>query len=135
MGIFKNIFDHLFGDNSESSAPAINPATGLPMMGSVDTDGNPYGTDLHHHNHNAISTDSIGVNPATGLPTINGIDSLGNPTGFDLQTQWQDHNCVNNDTFSHHSWDNGCSSIDHGTSFDNSSPFDSSSNSGSTFMD
>ena len=26
----------------------INPATGLPMMGSVDVCGNPYGIDMRH---------------------------------------------------------------------------------------
>lgn len=31
---------------------AVNPATGLPMIGGiggVDVAGNPFGTDLHHH--------------------------------------------------------------------------------------
>lgn len=53
MGIFERIFDY-FGDRpSDGSAVShteINPATGLPMVGSigsVDVMGNPYGTDLH----------------------------------------------------------------------------------------
>jgi hypothetical protein len=25
----------------------INPATGLPMMGGLDVEGNPYGFDMH----------------------------------------------------------------------------------------
>lgn len=38
-------------DNDTSSATTgceINPATALPMLGSVDSAGNPYGMDLHH---------------------------------------------------------------------------------------
>ena len=29
--------------------PEVNPATGLPMRGSMDVAGNPYGSDLHRH--------------------------------------------------------------------------------------
>ena len=48
----------LFSGSSTTEAPPlvepmeINPATGLPMtagIGSVNVAGNPYGTDLRHH--------------------------------------------------------------------------------------
>lgn len=59
MGLFDR-FAQLFGGNwhSSGSGPdlreqtAINPATGLPMVGGqggVDVAGNPFGTDLHRH--------------------------------------------------------------------------------------
>lgn len=32
--------------NVTSNEPPVNPATGLPMTGPIDTEGNPYGTDL-----------------------------------------------------------------------------------------
>lgn len=40
----------LYDDGISSSATGceINPATALPMVGCVDTAGNPYGMDLHH---------------------------------------------------------------------------------------
>lgn len=50
----------------------INPATGLPMLGSVDAGGNFYGQNNTH------------INPATGLPMvggIGGIDAGGNSYG------------------------------------------------------
>lgn len=36
-------------DPDAGSGPSVNPATGLPMLGIVDVEGNPYGTDLHRH--------------------------------------------------------------------------------------
>ncbi len=38
-------FDH-FEHDSFDSEPSWNPATGLPMCGSTDVAGNPYGFDL-----------------------------------------------------------------------------------------
>ena len=45
----------------------INPASGLPMTGGIDIQGNPLG-------HSDI-------NPASGLPMTGGIDIQGNPFG------------------------------------------------------
>lgn len=48
----------LFEDESD-----INPATGLPMMGGVDVEGNPYGVDLHDDtfdNFTGMIDDDIG---------------------------------------------------------------------------
>jgi len=52
-----SIWNWLFGDDTDATSspvmdsPSINPATGLPMMGShiggLDVGGNPYGMDLH----------------------------------------------------------------------------------------
>jgi len=40
------------GHGDMDSGPEINPANGLPMVGAVDIEGNPYGTDdLHHGVH------------------------------------------------------------------------------------
>ena len=36
----------LFG-NRRHFIDSVNPATGLPMTGNVDTDGNPYGSDIN----------------------------------------------------------------------------------------
>lgn len=45
------------------SGSSINPATGLPMVGAIDVEGNPYGTDLHssfdHHDHFSSSPSSF----------------------------------------------------------------------------
>ncbi len=57
----------------------INPANGLPMMGAVDIEGNPYGTDFSHDdsftdncmNDTFSSTDSMGC----------GTDDMFNSTG------------------------------------------------------
>ena len=35
---------------------AINPANGLPMIGAIDIEGNPYGTNFSHDNYeNSLS--------------------------------------------------------------------------------
>ncbi|MDX9716209.1 MAG: hypothetical protein RBT67_02410 [Thauera sp.] len=48
--MFGQFFRDLFGIRSESpTSPAVNPATGLPMISGtagLDAGGNPYGTDL-----------------------------------------------------------------------------------------
>lgn len=77
MGIFSWIRSK-FSDLPDE--PEINPANGLPMVGGVDVEGNPYGSDLS----------SLGshINPASGLPMIgggaSGIDVAGNPYDTDL---------------------------------------------------
>ncbi|WP_321818525.1 MULTISPECIES: hypothetical protein [unclassified Paraburkholderia] len=60
--------------NTAAQAPAspqINPATGQPLVGAVDTSGNAYGTAAPQ------------VNPANGLQMIQGgaIDVQGNSFG------------------------------------------------------
>lgn len=42
-----NWLTRVFSNNRQHDT---NPATGLPMMGSVDTEGNPYGFDLRQGN-------------------------------------------------------------------------------------
>lgn len=43
-----SLFDDTATLNSiEFDEPSINPANGLPMMGCLDIEGNPYGTDMH----------------------------------------------------------------------------------------
>jgi hypothetical protein len=55
----------------------INPATGLPMRGSLDVEGNPYGASSLDH-------DMFDINPANGLPMMdNMLDIGGNPYGTD----------------------------------------------------
>lgn len=36
-------------DTQHSFCGDINPASGLPMCGAVDLEGNPYGFDFHHN--------------------------------------------------------------------------------------
>lgn len=99
---------------------SINPATGLPMFGGVDSAGNPFGS--------AGSTDSsvsedLTFNPATGLPMSGGFDAAGNTYGHDNASE-----SVSLDTF------DDAGSID---SFDTTDTFDSfdSSDSFSSFDD
>ena len=55
----------------------VNPATGSPMLGSFDMEGNPYGMGNlpDHITHNS------GVNPATGLPMCGMFDTAGHTFG------------------------------------------------------
>lgn len=52
MSLLKWLFE-TFASHTQPSAPQdqqpMNPATGLPMVGSVDTAGNVYGTQSHDH--------------------------------------------------------------------------------------
>jgi hypothetical protein len=54
---------HSFFDDHESfdfHSSSINPASGLPMIGSVDIEGNPYGSDFSHDDSTQfISSDSM----------------------------------------------------------------------------
>ncbi len=43
----------------KSRTRKFNPATGLPMMGNVDTDGNPYGSDMSSDDDPDIYMDDI----------------------------------------------------------------------------
>lgn len=46
-------------DDRAIGHPSINPANGLPMIGSVDVEGNPYGTDYSHQNQSSSGLDDI----------------------------------------------------------------------------
>jgi hypothetical protein len=61
--------DYDWRDDDNPINGDINPATGLPMVGSWDVWGNAYGG-------------SGIINPATGLPMIGGVDAGGNAYGF-----------------------------------------------------
>jgi len=66
----------LAGDSGDPVMDGINPATGLPMVGGLDVEGNLYGTGSHFDED---------INPATGLPMIGGlggVDVAGNPYGI-----------------------------------------------------
>ena len=53
-------------DDAISSGPDINPMTGLPMCGGVDTAGNPYGTDLHNYDDMSTTWDSGSIGSDSG---------------------------------------------------------------------
>jgi hypothetical protein len=53
----------------------VNPATGLPMVGLFNVNGNPFG-------HSSTSFHHGSVNPANGLPMVGGLDVAGNAYGF-----------------------------------------------------
>lgn len=55
----------------ESLNVEINPSSGLPVFGGIDTDGNPYGA----KNYN------LEFNPSSGLPMTGNVDIDGNPYG------------------------------------------------------
>lgn len=68
MGIrhwFSDVFGFDLFDQGWSSGyeePSFNPANGLPMVGAVDIEGNPFGTDFHSFDHtNSIFEDSFGI--------------------------------------------------------------------------
>jgi len=71
--------------------PAVNPATGLPMVGGMaglDAAGNPWGMGdqpggLLGEPLAGDSGDPVmdGINPATGLPMVGGLDVEGNLYG------------------------------------------------------
>lgn len=60
----------------------FNPATGLPMMGSVDSAGNLYGTSFNS---------GFNINPANGQLMIGGfggVDTFGNSYGSNMNDPW-----------------------------------------------
>ncbi|GAB4303629.1 MAG: hypothetical protein Kow0096_25750 [Thiohalomonadaceae bacterium] len=72
-----SISSHQFGSDSMAHRH-INPATGLPMLGSLDVEGNPYGTSGHDNS-------MFDINPANGLPMLDSmLDIQGNPYGTDV---------------------------------------------------
>lgn len=56
MNLFRRFFPVFVPDTTLSSTssdicnddPGINPANGLPMIGAVDIEGNPFGCDSSH---------------------------------------------------------------------------------------
>jgi hypothetical protein len=81
-----------FIDNSNSDDFDINPANGLPMIGAIDIEGNPFGTDTVHETNDNIFEDSSGIdiNPANGLPMLDSIDIEGNVYGTDTSHETYD---------------------------------------------
>ena len=72
---FHTGFGSMFG-NSSPAATAINPASGLPMTGGVDIQGNPFGT-THHSQHMSSSFDHIDnqrVSTTTGIAAVDRAD-------------------------------------------------------------
>ena len=75
VGIVRLLLDHKILKVSPSNnngnvmcSNNINPATGLLMVGSIDTSGAPYGM--------------RNTNPTTGLPMVGSIDTSGAPYGM-----------------------------------------------------
>ena len=91
---------------------SVNPATGLPMLGGVDSAGNPFGS--AGLIESGLS-DDLTLNPATGLPMSGGFDAAGNSYGHDNASE----------EFSHGTFDDA-GSIDSFDTTDTFSSFDSS---------
>ncbi|MEG3174070.1 hypothetical protein U1708_17825 [Sphingomonas sp. ZB1N12] len=72
MGLLNRIascFDDWHPSPSGSAVDyfAINPATGLPMIGRIDVAGNPFGTDLSSHRHDDWRHDHHGLGSTTDM--------------------------------------------------------------------
>ena len=64
-------------DYLDDRSPSVNPASGLPMMGSVDIEGNPYGVGSMSDIHTDCDMDS-GVGDSLSNDLTSGIgDGLG----------------------------------------------------------
>ena len=106
-------------NNSGSSSIVFNPATGLMMLGPVDTKGNPYGVDLaphatFHDDSYESDDDFYSINPANGLPMLNDmIDIQGNPFGSSSD-DYTDHSTAFDDCTTDTSFDDGYSSCTFG---------------------
>lgn len=60
MGLFSWLGGMFAGSSSGGGVtfePEINPATGNVMVGGLDTDGNPYGSNLSQHVTHHVETD------------------------------------------------------------------------------
>ena len=99
-------FDSPLGesDTSCNTEMMINPASGLPMCGAIDTAGNPYGVDLHSTDHGTSPWDSGSTCDSTPV-----FDSGIGDTGC-----WSDSGISGCDTSS--SFDTGISSFDSSSS-------------------
>lgn len=85
------VWPHWEDDTSSSfwsTWPAINPATGLPMLDGamLDVAGNPYGLDLHHPDHGIdLHHHDHGIDlhhQDLGMDFHGGLDTVGH-VGFD----------------------------------------------------
>lgn len=99
-------------NDEDDWSPAFNPATGLMMVGAVDTAGNSYGSDafsdwasddgasMFDDNHNIF-------NPANGLPMIDdATDIHGNIFGTNSMDDQMDYSSSTfDDSFTHTSFD------------------------------
>ena len=77
MGLFSKIADLFRYTEENEPEPSINPASGLPMIGGVDTAGNPLAS-------NELTPSWISeptINPATGLMMVGSVDTAGNSYG------------------------------------------------------
>ncbi|MFL0798426.1 MAG: hypothetical protein K6L73_13165 [Cellvibrionaceae bacterium] len=85
MGIFdwtRNIFGSLDSIDNPLSESTTNPANGLPMMGGMDIEGNPYGSDLNDHSglHSDLFDSNCGISDSftdNSCGIGNGFDSGG----------------------------------------------------------
>ncbi len=82
------LFDWLF--DPFDFGPAINPASGLPMLddSGIDAGGNPIGTNLSNHFHSDPFSSNTHSDP---FPSTSMFDSTGCGSSFD--------------SFGSHSWD------------------------------
>lgn len=71
---------------ASSAAPddgLINPATGLPMIGGLDTAGNPFGIDMHSSSIRSSLFDHAGHHGSFGgHDAFGGHDSFGSSGSF-----------------------------------------------------
>lgn len=57
-----------FMEDSYGNDLSINPANGLPMVGAIDVEGNPFGTDMSHDMHGSCfdNTFDTGIDDSSG---------------------------------------------------------------------
>lgn len=67
--LVQNFFASKSREGNSSSGLTFNPATGLLMVGVIDTGGSFYGQN------------NTQINPGTDLQMVNGFDALGNGFG------------------------------------------------------
>ena len=73
-----------------SEAPSVNPANGLPMVGAVDIEGNPFGTDAH--DNGVTVTDAIGF----GDSIADSFDSSDSFSSFDSSDSFSSFDSFDN---------------------------------------
>lgn len=93
MGIrsfFADLFSGSLVGSGASSGMDVNPVTGLPMTGgAVDVAGNPYGTDLRHHDDAASSSGGIADHHRHAGSPIDNDWSSSSWSGVSIS--WPDH--------------------------------------------
>lgn len=83
-GFFADLFDRWGGVGGPDPDPGVNPATGLPMAdGAVDVQGNPFGIDLHRHDHHDHHHHGAGLDDHW--------TSSSSPSSHDASSSWPDH--------------------------------------------